>query len=112
MSGRWPNPLPCGHWLAELIGQVADGLEGDTAHQAGCEDCQRALATLDLLWEQVGALAREQVRAPASVDRAVLRRVRRELFVAEAMRVFGGVVPRVFRALLVYAGFMGEDDGS
>jgi hypothetical protein len=34
-------PLPCG---AALVAQVADGVPGDLAHQAGCPHCQAALA--------------------------------------------------------------------
>lgn len=108
MNARWPRTLPCGSEVATLIVQVADGVDGDLAHQADCEHCQQVLATLHELWDAVGELAAEQVSAPSSVDRAVMRRVRRDLFVSEAMRLVGGILPRLSRALFVYTGLMGE----
>lgn len=107
---RWTDPLPCGTQPGVLIREVADGFESDADHQAGCPHCTATLATLTALWERIDELAREQVTAPASVGRTVLRRVRRELFVADAVRVLGGVVPRLSRALLTYTGMIQEDD--
>lgn len=109
MADRWPDPLPCGHELDELIVQVADGVDGDTAHQRDCPHCQHALRALDQLWDAVDELAREHVAGPQSIDRAALRRVRRDLFVARAVDVVGGILPRLSWALLTYAGFLQED---
>lgn len=109
MAGSWPDPLPCGHELEELIVQVADGRDGDVDHQRGCVHCQRALTTLYELWDVVDELANERVRAPGSLDRAALRRVRRDIFVARAIETFGGILPRLSRALLLYAGLLVED---
>lgn len=110
MTARWPDPLPCGAQLDELIAQVADDVDGDTAHQGDCEHCEYALTTLHELWEAVDELAHEQVQAPSSIDRVVLRRVRRDLFVNEALHVFGGILPRLSRALLTYSGIARGDD--
>lgn len=108
MTGaRWPNPLPCGQWMAGLVARVADDAPGDTEHQATCAHCQHALVVLNELWEAVGALAREEIQTPAGIDRAALRRIRRERFVVEAAQLFGGVLPRLTRALLVYGGLIG-----
>jgi len=107
---RWTDPLPCGTQPGTLIREVADGFEGDADHQAACPHCMATLATLTAVWERIDELAREHVAAPGSVDRSVLRRVRRELFVTEAVRVLGGVVPRLSRALLTYTGLIEEDD--
>lgn len=109
MTTRWPTTLQCGHEMAELITQVADGVQGDLAHQANCEHCQHALAMLSEVWDAVGELAAEQVRASPSVDRAVMRRIRRDLFVTEASRLLGGILPRLSRAIFTYAGLMRED---
>lgn len=107
MSTRWPDPLPCGHALDELVAQVADDVPGDTAHQRDCAHCQQALTVLTDLWEVVGDLAAEQVTAPERIDRAVVRRIRRDLFVVEVARVFGGILPRLSRAFAVYTGLAG-----
>lgn len=112
MTTRWTDPLPCGAQPAALIAQVADGAGPDAAHQDGCPHCTTTLALLRELWDRVDELARQTVAAPASIDRAVLRRIRRELFVTEALRVFGGIVPRLSRALLTYSGFISQEDGA
>lgn len=110
MTQRWPDPLPCGHTLAELVAQVADGVTGDLDHQATCEHCQRTLVTLNELWDATAALAAERVAAPAAIDRAVLRRVRRDIFVAEVTELIGGILPRLSRAFLLYAGLLGASE--
>lgn len=110
MTERWPDLLPCGHQLAELIVQVADGVPGDLEHQASCEHCQAALVTLNELWDATAALAAERIAAPESIDRAVLRRVRREVFIAEVTELIGGILPRLSRAFLVYAGLLGASE--
>jgi len=107
---RWTDPLTCGTHPGSLIRQVADGAAADIDHQADCPHCTATLATLTSLWERIDELARERVEAPAALDAAVLRRVRRDLFVAAAFRVVGGIVPRLTRALLTYTGLIGEDD--
>ena len=109
MAKNWPDPLPCGRELDELVIQVADGQAGDTDHQRTCAHCQRALATLHELWDVVDDLANERVRASGSIDRAAVRRVRRDIFVARAIETFGGILPRLSRALLIYAGILVED---
>lgn len=110
MRQRWPDPLPCDHPLAELIAQVADGVAGDLEHQATCEHCQQALATLDELWDATAALAAERIAAPDSIDRAVLQRVRRDVFIAAVTDLIGGILPRLSRAFLVYAGLLGASE--
>lgn len=107
---RWTDPLPCGTRPGTLIREVADGVEGDVDHQAGCPHCSATLVTLASVWERIDELAGERVGAPASLDRTVMRRVRRDLFVTEAVRVLGGVVPRLSRALLTYSGLIEGDD--
>ncbi len=107
MTGPWPNPLPCGQWLAPLIAQVADGVEGDLEHQASCKYCQQALVALNGLWEATAALAAEQVVGPDSIDRAVLRSVQREIFITKVTELIGGILPRLSRAFLVYSGLLG-----
>lgn len=109
MTARRPDPLPCGHELDELIAQVADGEPGDIEHQRTCEHCQDALETLHELWDAVADLAAQQVSASSRVDRAVMRTVRRDLFVREVVQLFGGILPRLSRALLVYAGLATGD---
>lgn len=109
MTVRWPDLLPCGHGFDELILQVADGIDGDLRHQDQCDHCQEVLTALHELWDAVDQVARERVRGPASIDAAALRRVRRELFVARAVVIFGGILPRLSRALLIYAGIIQED---
>lgn len=110
MNGRWPETLPCGYDMAELIVQVADGVPGDLEHQATCEHCQAALADLQQLWDATAALAATVVTAPEGMDRVVMRRVRRALFAAQLSELIGGVVPRLSRALLVYTGLLGGGD--
>lgn len=109
MAARWPNPLPCGQWMAGLIAQVADDDPADVEHQATCEHCQGALKVLDEVWIAVDALAHEQIETPSGIDRAVLRRIRRDMFVAEVAQLFGGILPRLTRALLVYGGLIRGD---
>ena len=107
MMRPWPETLPCGHDMAELVLQVADGLTGDLEHQATCPHCQEALAALAEVWAAADQLAREQMSAPADLHAAVLRRVRRDIFVSSVSDMIGGIVPRLSRALLVYAGMLG-----
>lgn len=109
MTARFPDALPCGHDLDELIVQVADGIDGDLAHQRDCPHCSRALTALRELWDAVDRLALERTPGPLSIDDAAMRRVRRDLFVARAIEAFGGILPRLSRALLTYAGIIWED---
>jgi anti-sigma factor RsiW len=110
MTRPWPQTLPCGHDMAELILQVADGIPGDLAHQATCPHCQQALAALEEVWAAAAALALEQVTAPPQLHASVLRRVRRDIFVSQVSELIGGIVPRLSRALLVYAGVLGGSE--
>lgn len=110
MSIRWPETLPCGHDMVELIAQVTDDEPGDVAHQVACEHCQAALADLGRLWDATAELAAAAVTAPEGMGRVVMRGVRRELFAAQVSELIGGVVPRLSRALLVYTGMLGGDD--
>lgn len=103
---RTPGPLPCGQEVEPLVVHVADGAPLPSGHVEGCAHCQEALAELREVWAAVGALAAEEVRAPTSIDAHVLAAIRRELFVREVSRLFGGLLPRLSRALLVYSGLL------
>ncbi len=104
--GRGLPPLPCGADLDALVAQVADGVPGDLAHQAGCPHCQAALAQLEALWALVGRLAAERVEAPARIDAVVLGRIRRAIFAGKVLELFGGLLPRLGWALLTYGGLV------
>jgi hypothetical protein len=99
-------PLPCGADLDALVVQVADGVPGDLAHQAGCRHCQAALAQLEALWSLVGRLAAERVDAPKRIDAVVLGRIRRAIFTGKVLELFGGLLPRLGWALLTYGGLV------
>jgi hypothetical protein len=100
------SPLPCGADLDALVVQVADGVPGDQAHQAGCRWCQEALAQLEELWSLVDRLARERVEAPERIDAVALGRIRRAIFTGRAIELFGGLLPRLGWALLAYGGLV------
>ena len=108
MNGRTRNlpPLPCGADLDALVTQVADGVQGDLAHQATCPHCQAALAQLTELWELVDRLARERVEVPARVDAVGIGRIRRAIFAGKVLELFGGLLPRLGWALLTYGGLV------
>jgi hypothetical protein len=107
MNGiRGLPPLPCGADLDALVAQVADGVPGDRAHQAGCPHCQAALGQLQELWSLVDRLARERVEAPERIDLVVLARIRRAIFAGKAVDLFGGLLPRLGWALLTYGGLV------
>ena len=108
VNGAGDGRLPCGQELEPLVAHVADGAPLPQRHVAGCEDCQRALGGLRELWDLVGVLAAESVEAPAGIDDAVLRTIRRELFLGEVGHFLGGLLPRVGRALLCYSGLIGS----
>ena len=99
-------PLPCGADLDALVAQIADGVPGDLAHQAGCRHCQAALAQLEALWSLVGRLAAERVDAPERIDAVVLGRIRRAVFTGKVLELFGGLLPRLGWALLTYGGLV------
>ncbi len=99
-------PLPCGADLDALVAQVADGVQGDLAHQATCPHCQAALAQLNELWELVDRLARERVEAPERIDLVVMGRIRRAIFTGKVLELFGGLLPRLGWALLTYGGLV------
>jgi hypothetical protein len=101
-----PPPLPCGADLGALVAQVADGVPGDQAHQAGCPHCQAALAQLRELWSLVGRLAAERVEAPGRIDAVALGRIRRAIFAGKVLELFGGLLPRLGWALLTYGGLV------
>ena len=98
--------LPCGGDLDALVAQVADGVPGDLAHQAGCTHCQGALARLRELWSLVGRLARERVEAPERIDAVALGRIRRAIFTGKVLELFGSLLPRLGWALLTYGGLV------
>jgi hypothetical protein len=103
------RPLPCGTDPADLVAQVADGVQPDPAvrdHQAGCPHCTTTLAELERLWALMGELAAERLNAPAALDAVIMGRVRRAMFLSAAARLFEGLVPRFGRALLVYSGLV------
>ena len=99
-------PLPCGTDLDALVAQVADGVQGDLAHQATCPHCQAALAQLSELWELVDRLARERVEAPERIDAVAMGRIRRAVFAGKVLELFGGLLPRLGWALLTYGGLV------
>jgi hypothetical protein len=99
-------PLPCGADLDALVAQVADGAPGDLAHLAVCPWCQAALAELRELWSLAGRLAAERVEAPARIDAVVMGRIRRAIFAGKLLELFGGLLPRLGWALLVYSGLV------
>ena len=101
------GPLPCGTELGALVAQVADGVEGDRDHQAGCRWCQGALAELRRLWALVGELAAERVQARGRIDAVVIGRIQRAIFLARALELFGGLLPRLGWAFLTYTGLRG-----
>jgi hypothetical protein len=103
--------LPCGTDLGALVAQVADGVEGDRAHQAGCPWCQGALAELERLWALVGELAAERVEAPDRIDALVLGRIQRAILVGRVTELFGSLLPRLGWALLTYTGLAGGGRG-
>jgi hypothetical protein len=98
--------LPCGTDLDALVAQVADGVPGDRAHQAGCPHCQAALGQLEELWSLVGRLAEERVEAPERIDAVVLGRIQRAIFTGKVIELFGGLLPRLGWALLTYSGLV------
>jgi hypothetical protein len=100
------SPLPCGADLDALVVQVADGVPGDQAHQAGCRWCQGALAQLEELWSLVDRLARERVEAPERIDAVVMRRIQRAILSGKVVELFGGLLPRLGWALLTYGGLV------
>ena len=104
--GRGLPPLPCGADLDALVAQVADGVQGDLAHQATCPHCQAALAQLQELWVLVDRLARERVEAPDRIDAVVMGRIRRAIFTGKVIELFGGLLPRLGWALLTYGGLV------
>ena len=104
--GRGLPPLPCGADLEALVAQVADGVPGDLAHQAGCPHCQAALAQLHELWSLVDRLARERVEAPARIDVVVMGRIQRAILTGKVIELFGGLLPRLGWALLTYGGLV------
>jgi len=108
---RGPAPLPCGTELDALIAQVADGVAGDSAHQASCPHCQAALGELTRLWELVGRLAAERVESPELIDAVVLGRIQRAIFLSRALQLVGGLLPRLGWALLTYTGLGGVERG-
>ena len=74
-----PLRLRCGVAVADLAGQVADGLPAaDPDHQASCPYCQTALSELRTLWGDVRELARREVSMPEEVIQTVLARARTE----------------------------------
>lgn len=96
-SGR----LPCGSELAELIAQVADDSPpANPEHQASCRHCQAALRELDSLWGRVRELAREEVSAPYTIVRTVMRRIR-ALSLPPLPIPLEDVVPQLVRHALV-----------
>jgi hypothetical protein len=99
-------PLPCGTRLDDLVAQVADGVKGDLAHQAGCPHCRGALAELNRLWSVVHTLAAERVEAPERIDAVALGRIQRAIFAGKVVELFGGLLPRLGWALLTYTGLV------
>jgi hypothetical protein len=108
MSRRVPGlpPLPCGADLGALVAQVADGVPGDLAHQAGCPHCQAALAQIQELWSLAAELARERVEAPDRIDAVVMGRIQRAILTGKVIELFGGLLPRLGWALLTYGGLV------
>ena len=104
---RGLGPLPCGTELGALVTQVADGVQGDLAHQAGCRWCQGALAELEHLWTLVADLAAERVQAPERIDAVALGRIQRAIFLGRVVELFGGLLPRLGWAFLTYTGLRG-----
>ncbi|MDP8978052.1 MAG: hypothetical protein M3N17_05675 [Actinomycetota bacterium] len=110
MSDELPRArLPCGTDVGRLVTQVADGEPGDVAHQRDCPHCQAALAELHELWDAAAGLAAEAVDASGRIDRVVMRRIRREVFVRQVMQLWGGILPRLGRALLTYGGLIPKE---
>ena len=101
------GPLPCGTPLDALVAQVADGVEGDRTHQAGCPWCQGALAELERLWALIAELAAARVEAPERIDAVVLGRIQRAIFFGKVVELFGGLLPRLGWAFLTYTGLRG-----
>jgi hypothetical protein len=108
MSRRLPGlpPLPCGADLDALVAQVADGVPGDLAHQAGCPHCQAALARIEEMWSLAGQLAQERVEAPDRIDAVVMGRIQRAILAGQVIELFGGLLPRLGWALLTYGGLV------
>lgn len=108
MSRRLPGlpPLTCGADLDALVAQVADGVPGDLAHQAGCPHCQAARAQIEELWSLAGQLARERVGAPDRIDAVVMGRIQRAILAGKVIELFGGLLPRLGWALLTYGGLV------
>jgi hypothetical protein len=108
MSRHLPGlpPLPCGADPDALVAQVADGVTGDLAHQAGCPHCQAALAQIEELWSLAGQLARERLEAPDRIDAVVMGRIQRAILAGKVLELFGGLLPRLGWALLTYGGLI------
>lgn len=71
--------LPCGVDLLALVQQVSDGLPPeDPGHQAACSHCQRELARIRVVMDDVRGLASEPVPVRPNLARRVMQRLRDE----------------------------------
>ena len=74
---RGADRLPCGVAIDDLLSQVAESTAPrDPAHQRTCRHCRATLAELNSLWAPVHDMARQDVRAPATLLDTVMARVR------------------------------------
>lgn len=95
MKARVPDLLPCGRQLVDLVGQVADGWDPWPAHDQACTHCRHALLLLGQLWARLDALAADDVPSPHPLETAVLRRIRLDRFVCDAVQAVNGVLSRL-----------------
>jgi adenylylsulfate kinase len=85
-------------------------LRVDTEKSSAEAIAQQILAKLRQLWSLTARLAAQEVKAPTRINDAVMRRIHRERFVTESLRLLGGILPRLGSALLTYTGLLVRQD--
>lgn len=83
--------LACGVSLDALVDQVTEPERpGDLSHQAGCPDCQAALATLREAWGELRGFAAQPVTVPPGLGARVMARIRALVALWGAAAVLSG----------------------
>lgn len=103
MTAPVSNVLPCGRPLAALMADVLDGSPVEHGRHDECVHCASAAVALERVWRQLEIIAAEEIAAPASLQVAVRRKIRRDRVVCGAIQVVGAVLSRVSLAVVRYA---------